>query len=46
MNLVSKRILIVDDEEDLGLALKIVLERDGFSADYYTNPVVTLKNFK
>ena len=46
MSRVNKRVLIVDDEEDLGLTLKIILERNGFSADYYTNPVIALKNFK
>ncbi len=46
MNEIKKRILIVDDEPDVGLTLKIVLEKNGFTADCFTDPVTALKNFK
>jgi len=42
----KKRILIVDDEPDVGLTLKIVLEKYGFTADCFTDPLIALKNFK
>ena len=41
-----RRILIVDDERDVGLTLKVVLETYGFVVDNFTDPVVALKNFK
>jgi DNA-binding response OmpR family regulator len=40
-----KKILIVDDEADVTLSLKIVLEKYGFSVDTFTNPAVALKSF-
>jgi two-component system response regulator ChvI len=42
----KKRILIVDDEPDVGLTLKIVLEKYGFTADCFTDPLTALKSFK
>ena len=41
-----KRILIVDDEPDVCLVLKNVLEEYGFHADSYHNPILALENFK
>ena len=42
----GKRILIVDDEPDLNLTVKMVLEENGFKADSFTDPLLALKNFK
>ena len=42
----EKRVLVVDDEFDIGLWLKTVLEGNGFTVDYYCNPLIALKEFK
>ncbi len=41
-----KRILVVDDEHDINLTLKFVLEGKNFKVDSFTNPLVALQNFK
>ena len=41
-----KRILIVDDEPDVTLVLKQVLEANGFETDSYEHPSLALKNFR
>jgi two-component system, OmpR family, response regulator ChvI len=41
----AKRILIVDDEEDITDSFKIGLERQGFLVDAYNDPVKTLSEF-
>ena len=46
MSDIKKRVLIVDDEPDIGLTLKIILERYGFTVDTVANPLTALKNFK
>jgi DNA-binding NtrC family response regulator len=38
--------LVVDDELDICLVLKIVLENNGFIVDYYCNPILALDEFK
>ncbi|MGE5633781.1 MAG: response regulator transcription factor [Deltaproteobacteria bacterium] len=38
--------MVVDDELDICLTLKVVLENNGFMVDYYYNPVVALNEFK
>jgi len=43
---VNKRILIVDDEKDIGRTLKLILENYGFDIDCFTDPVVALESFK
>jgi DNA-binding response OmpR family regulator len=43
---VNKRILIVDDEKDVGRTLEIILENYGFDIDCFTDPVVALESFK
>ena len=43
---IKKRILVVDDEPDICLVLKIVLENNGFLVDYYYNPIIALDEFK
>ena len=40
------RILIVDDEPDAKLALKIALEENGFEVDAFDDPVMALDHFK
>ncbi len=40
------RIMIVDDEDDINLTLKVVLEDIGFKVDSFSQPVMALKNFE
>jgi len=42
----KKKILIVDDEPDITLSLKVYLEQQGFQADAFTDPVDALAKFK
>ena len=42
----NKRVLIVDDESDVNLTLKMVLEENGFKVDSFTDPLLALENFK
>jgi CheY-like chemotaxis protein/predicted transcriptional regulator len=42
----AKKMLIIDDEEDITSALKAGLERYGINVDISNNPVLTLSNFK
>jgi DNA-binding response OmpR family regulator len=42
----NKRVLLVDDEPDLNLTIKIILEENGFKVDSFTDPLVALENFK
>jgi DNA-binding response OmpR family regulator len=39
------RILVVDDEPDIVLTLKIVLETNGFKIQAFTDPILALGNF-
>ena len=41
-----KTVLIVDDEPDVKLALKIALEENGFEVDAFDDPVTALDHFK
>src|SRR5438445_13661344 len=41
-----KSILVVDDEHDINLSLKFVLECNDFKVDSFTNPFLALQNFK
>jgi DNA-binding response OmpR family regulator len=44
---VKKRILIVNSEDDVNLALKLALEEEnGFQVDSFNNPISALENFK
>ena len=43
---VKKRILIVDDERDVGMTLKMILENYGYDIDSFTDPAVALEQFK
>ena len=40
-----KRILVVDDEHDISLVMKLVLEENGFKVDSFTDPHEVLENF-
>jgi DNA-binding response OmpR family regulator len=40
-----KRILVVDDEYDITLVVKLVLEENGFKVDSFTNAFEALENF-
>ncbi len=44
----KKRILIVDDEPDITLAFKKILEENGFKeqVDTYNEPLLALQDFK
>jgi len=42
----KKKILIVDDELDVTLALKMYLEQQGYQVDTFTQPVKALSQFK
>ena len=42
----SGRLLIVDDEPDINIALAKVLEQYGFMVDSYRNPLSALDNFR
>ena len=41
-----KTVLVVDDEPDVKLALKIALEENGFEVNAYDDPVIALDNFR
>ena len=41
-----RKILVVDDEPDIIMALEKVLEENGFIVDWYEDPLMALKNFK
>jgi DNA-binding response OmpR family regulator len=42
----TKRILIVDDEPDINLTLKLALEEEGFKVDIFDDALVALDNFR
>jgi len=42
----SKRVLVVDDEPDLTLSLKMTLEENGFKVNSFTDPLSALENYK
>ena len=45
-NIEKKRsILVVDDEPDIVITLRTVLERNNFEVDTYTEPLQAIKNF-
>jgi DNA-binding response OmpR family regulator len=41
----NKRILLVDDEHDVNLTIRIVLEENGFTVDSFTDASQALENF-
>jgi DNA-binding response OmpR family regulator len=40
-----KRILVVDDEYDVSLSIKVVLEENGFKVDSFNDASEALENF-
>jgi DNA-binding response OmpR family regulator len=44
--MINKRVLMVDDESDVNLTLRMVLEENGFKVDSFTDPLVALENFR
>ncbi len=38
--------MIVDDESDVNLLFKMILEENGFKVDSFTDPLLALQNFK
>jgi DNA-binding response OmpR family regulator len=38
--------LVIDDELDICIMLKLVLESNGFLVNYYSNPIIGLDEFK
>ena len=42
----NKKILLVDDDQDVTYTIKMVLENNGFVVDSYNDPTLTLSNFK
>lgn len=42
----NKRILVVDDEHDITLTLKKVLEDNGFNVDSFNEPSTVIQNFR
>lgn len=38
--------MVVDDEPDINLALKLFLEQSGFKVDTFTDPLFALQNFR
>jgi CheY-like chemotaxis protein/predicted transcriptional regulator len=42
----AKRILVVDDEDDITSAMRIGLEDSGFKVDVYNDPLVALFNYR
>jgi DNA-binding response OmpR family regulator len=44
--MINKRVLMVDDESDVNLTLKMVLEENGFQVNSFTDPLLALENFR
>jgi DNA-binding response OmpR family regulator len=42
----KNNVLIVDDEPDVNLALKVFLEQNGFKVNTFTDPLLALENFR
>ena len=42
----TPRIMVVDDEDDIILELRVVLEDNGFKVDAFDDPLLALQNFK
>jgi DNA-binding response OmpR family regulator len=38
--------LVIDDELDICIMLKVVLEQNGFLVNYYSNPIIALDEFQ
>ena len=44
--MINKRVLIVDDESDVNLAVSMVLEDKGFLVDSFTDPLLAFESVK
>jgi CheY-like chemotaxis protein len=44
--MINKRVMIVDDESDVNLVIKMVLEESGFQVDSFTDPLLALESVK
>jgi DNA-binding response OmpR family regulator len=42
----QNRILIIDDETDIAIIMRMVLEQNGFQVDSYTDPALAFQNFR
>ncbi len=42
----NKRVLIIDDEPDIILTLRMALEQNGFRTDSYSDSILAYKNFR
>jgi two-component system response regulator ChvI len=42
----NKRVLIIDDEPDIILTLRMALEQNGFITDSYSDSILAYKNFR
>jgi DNA-binding response OmpR family regulator len=42
----QKRILIIDDEQDIAMILRMTLEQYGFKTDIYVDPILAFENFR
>ena len=42
----KRKILLVDDEIDITISLKLLLEDNGFEVDAYNNPSLAIANYK
>jgi DNA-binding response OmpR family regulator len=42
----KKKILLVEDEEDITTVLNMVLEEGGYEVESFSDPVLALKNFR
>ena len=42
----KKKVLIIDDEPDVSMVLKMILDQNGFNADSCDDPNLALENFK
>jgi DNA-binding response OmpR family regulator len=45
-NIRKRRIMLVDDERDINLMLKIVLEDNGFEVHVFDDSIIALNNYK
>ena len=46
MRVAKRRLLIVDDEPDITLTLRTILEQNGFEVVSFNNPLLALQSFK
>jgi DNA-binding response OmpR family regulator len=44
--MINNRVLLVDDEPDVILSLKVVLQDNGFQVDSFTDPLLAIENFR